>query len=133
MGTIYGADYENGKLYKIDPDEYTDDGKAIAREFVSRHQSVGDFTHMPELWIEMESGVGLQAGQGTDPQIMMQISRDGGHTWGNELWRSFGRVGQYAFRAVWRRLGRSRDWVFKFRVTDPVKVVFVAAWGRVTK
>jgi hypothetical protein len=133
LGSIYGADFENGKLYKIEPDEYTDDGQPIAREFISRHQSVGDFTHIPELWIEMESGVGLQLGQGSDPQIMMQISRDGGHTWGNELWRSFGRVGQYLRRAVWRRLGRSRDWVFKFRITDPVKVVFVAAWGRVTK
>ena len=133
LGNIYGADFENGRFYRVDPDEYTDDGKVIAREFVSRHQSVGDFTHMPEMWLEMESGVGLQLGQGSDPQIMMQISRDGGHTWGNELWRSFGRVGKYAYRAVWRRLGRSRDWVFKFRVTDPVKVVFVAAWGRVTK
>ena len=133
LGTIYGADYQNGKLYKIEPDVYTDDGQPIAREFVSRHQSIGDFTFIPELWLEMESGVGLQSGQGSDPQVMMQISRDGGHTWGNELWRSFGRVGQYLYRAVWRRLGRSRDWVFKFRVTDPVKVVFVAAWGRVTK
>ena len=133
LGSIYGADYANGKLYKIEPDEYTDDGQMIVREFVSRHQSIGDYTHLPELWLEMESGVGLQTGQGSDPQVMMQISRDGGHTWGNELWRSFGRVGQYLRRAVWRRLGRSRDWVFKFRVTDPVKVVFVAAWGRVSR
>lgn len=133
LGVIYGADYENGKLYKIEPDVYTDDGRPIAREFISRHQSIGDFTRIGELWLEMESGVGLQLGQGTDPQIMMQISRDGGHTWGNELWRSFGLVGQYVRRAVWRRLGRSRDWVFKFRVTDPVKVCFVAAWGRISK
>lgn len=133
LGMIYGADYQNGKLYKIEPDVFTDDGQMIVREFVSRHQSIGDFTHIPELWLEMESGVGLQSGQGYDPQVMMQISRDGGHTWGNELWRSFGQVGKYLRRAVWRRLGRSRDWLFKFRVTDPVKVVFVAAWGRVTK
>ena len=133
LGSIYGADFENGKLYKIEPDTYTDDGQPIVREFVSRHQSAGAYTFFSEIWIEMESGVGLQAGQGMDPQIMMQISRDGGHTWGNELWRSFGEVGQYGRRAVWRRLGRSRDWVFKFRITDPVKVVFVAAWGRVSQ
>ena len=133
LGSIYGADFENGKLYKIDPDVYTDDGQPIVRQFVSRHQTIGDFTRIPELWIEMESGVGLQVGQGFEPQIMMQVSRDGGHTWGNELWRSFGRVGQYVQRAAWRRLGRSRDWTFKFRITDPVKVVFVAAWGRVSR
>ena len=61
---------------------------------------------------------------------MMQISRDGGHTYGNELWVSFGRVGQYKARANWRRLGRARDWTFKFRITDPVPTVFVGAWGR---
>jgi hypothetical protein len=133
LGSIYGADYQNGKLYKIEPDEYTDDGQPIAREFISRHQSAGDYTFLPELWLEMETGVGLQSGQGKDPQVMMQISRDGGKTWGNELWRSFGKVGQYLARARWLRLGRARDWLFKFRVTDPVKVVFVAAWGRPVK
>jgi hypothetical protein len=61
---------------------------------------------------------------------MMQISRDGGRTWGAEMWRSFGAVGNYTARAIWHRLGRSRDWTFKFRVTDPVKTIFVAAWGR---
>ncbi len=66
---------------------------------------------------------------GTDPQVMMQISRDGGHEWGGELWRSMGRMGRYRHRAVWNRLGRARDWLFKFRITDPIKVVMVAAWG----
>jgi hypothetical protein len=78
----------------------------------------------------MEAGVGKTTGQGSDPIIMLQVSKDGGHTWGNEIWVPFGKIGEYRRRAVWRRLGRSRDWVFKFRVTDPVKTVFVAAWGR---
>lgn len=131
LGSIYGADYQNGKLYKIEPDVYTDDGQMIVREFTSRHQTIGDYTHMPEMWIEMETGVGLQSGQGQTPQVMLQISKDGGKTWGNELWRSFGKVGEYLARPRWTRLGRARSWLFKFRVTDPVKVVFVAAWGRV--
>lgn len=133
LGSIYGADYENGKLYKIEPDEYTDDGQSIVREFISRHQNSGNFTRLSELWLEMESGVGLQSGQGSDPQVMLQISRDGGHTWGNELWASFGGPGQYTKRANWHRLGRARDWTLKFRVTDPVKTVFVAAWATITQ
>ena len=133
LGSIYGADYKNGKLYKIEPDVYTDDGQMIVREFTSRHLATGDFTHLPELWIEMESGVGLQAGQGSNPKIMMQISRDGGKTWGNELWRSLGEVGEYKKRAKWNRLGRFYDGVFKFRVTDPVKTTFVHAWGKVSR
>lgn len=133
LGGIFCTDFENGKLYKIEQDQFTDDGQIIAREFISRHQSAGDYTYLPELWIEVEAGTGLQQGQGRDPQIMLQISRDGGKTWGNEMWRPIGKVGQYGRRAVWNRLGRARDWVFKVRVTDPVKVVFVAAWGRMSK
>jgi hypothetical protein len=38
-----------------------------------------------------------------------------------------GALGEYKQRAIWRRLGQSRDWVFKFRVTDPVKRVILGA------
>ena len=77
--------------------------------------------------------MGLNLGQGVNPQLMMQISRDGGHEWGAEIWRDIGAMGKYKARAVFNRLGRTRDWLFKFRVTDPVKTVFVAAWGTVSK
>lgn len=126
----YVSDYAIGKLYKLDTDAYTDDGAMIVRQFQSRHQASGDLTRISDLWLEMEAGVGLQTGQGSDPQVMMQISRDGGHTWGAELWRGIGKVGQYRTRAKWNRIGAARDFVFRFRVTDPVKCVFVAAWGK---
>jgi hypothetical protein len=129
----YVTDYENGKLYLLDQDVYTDDGTYIVREFVTRHNKTGDFSRIPQLWLEMEAGVGLNSGQGSDPQVMLQISRDGGHTWGAEVWRGIGAIGQYRARAVWNALGRARDWLFKFRVTDPVKTVFVAAWAKVER
>jgi hypothetical protein len=126
----YVSDWENGKLYRLTEGVYTDNGAPIYREFQSRHQASGDNSHISQLWLEMEGGVGLETGQGANPQVMMQISRDGGHEWGAEVWRSIGAVGKYRTRAVFNRLGRARDWVFRFRVTDPVKTVFVAAWGR---
>lgn len=125
----YVSDYESGKLYRIDPEVYTDDGAPIVREVTTRHNKGGEFIHLSQLWVEMEAGVGLNSGQGSDPQVMLQISRDGGHTWGNEMWRSFGAIGKYTARAVWNRLGRSRDWTFRLRVSDPVKAVFVAGWA----
>jgi hypothetical protein len=125
------TDYEDGSIYRINPTSLTDNGSQVIREFISRHQTLnGNWTVFDEVWVEMEAGVGKTTGQGSDPIIMLQVSKDGGHTWGNEIWVPFGKIGEYRRRAVWRRLGRSRDWVFKFRVTDPVKTVFVAAWGR---
>lgn len=126
----YVTDYDIGKLYLIDQDTYTDDGTTIVREVVCKHVKSGDFLRIAQLWLEMESGVGLQTGQGSDPQVMLQISRDGGKTWGAEVWRTFGAVGEYLTRAVWNRLGRAREWSFKFRVTDPVKTVFIGGWAK---
>ena len=130
LNKSYVSDYETGKLYRFAEGVYTDDGMTIVREFISRHQASGDYSHISQLWVEMEAGVGLQIGQGSNPQIMMQISKDGGHEWQQEVWREFGPVGKYKARAVFNRLGRARDWLAKFRVTDPVRTIFVAVWGR---
>lgn len=133
LDRIFVTDHENGKVYEMADGEFTDDGAPIARELITRHQSTGQWSVIDELWLEMEAGVGTQLGQGLNPKLMMQVSKDGGHTFGNEVWVPFGKIGEYRRRAVFRRLGRARDWTFKFRVTDPVKTVFIEAWGRISK
>jgi hypothetical protein len=127
---FYVTDYENGFVYRLDQSVYTDNGTPIIRELICRHQPTGDYSKFGQLWLEFESGVGLVSGQGTAPQVMMQISRDGGHTWGAELWRTMGRMGMYRARAIWNGLGRARTWTFKFRISDPVRVALVSAWGK---
>lgn len=129
----YVTDYENGKIYLLADGVFTDDGQTIAREIVTRHQTIGDWTSFDEVWIEFEAGTGTLTGQGSNPQVMLQVSKDNGHTWGREIWVPMGKQGEYRRRAVFRNLGRSRDWLFKVRITDPVKVVWAAAWGRVGK
>lgn len=122
-------DYENGNIYTLDPDVYTDNGDPIVREIVSKHYfQQFKRIRVRSIQIDCETGVGLESGQGSDPQMMLKISRDNGHTWGNELWRPMGKIGQYLRRVIWRRLGGTQgDMVFKFRITDPVKVVIAAA------
>lgn len=118
------SDYSNGNIYQLDADTYTDNGTAIAREIVARHffKENKRFT-ADELYVDMETGVGLNQSQGSDPMVMLQISKDNGHTWGTELWARMGAVGKYLTRTVWRRLGLARDWTIKLRCTEPVKVV----------
>lgn len=126
------ADYSSGNVYTMDSTLYTENGTQIAREIIGRH-FYNDFNRIvvDELRLDFETGVGLISGQGSDPQVMLQISKDNGHTFGNELWTSIGAIGSYLTRAVWRRLGIGRDWVFKIRMTDPVKFVLTAAFIRV--
>lgn len=120
------ADYSTGDIYNLRSDTYTDNGEAIARELVTRHLFKGNKrTPIHQLYVDMQVGVGLATGQGSNPQVMLQISKNNGASWGAELWREIGAVGNYLQRVVWRRLGIARDWLFKLRITDPVKVVFV--------
>lgn len=131
MGCVYlnkiiVSDYSNGKLYRLTPGVFTENGETIYSEIISRHlTNNGDYATVDRLWIDMETGVGTTSGQGSDPQVMLSISRDGGHTFGNELWASYGALGNYGKRAEFRRLGRALDFVFKLRISDPTKRVIL--------
>ena len=122
------SDYSNGKLYIVDPDVYTENGTEIRTKLVGRHIFDRNMTfRLDSLELNGEFGVGLATGQGSDPQIMMRLSKDGGHSFGVEQWRSLGKVGEYANRARWLGLGMARDIVPEFTITDPVKRVFTTA------
>ena len=77
--------------------------------------------------MDFESGTGLVTGQGNDPQAMLDWSDDGGHNWSNEHWTDIGAIGNYETRAIWRRLGSSRNRVFRLTISDPIKVIIIAA------
>lgn len=125
------ADYENNKLYEMNANFYTDDGDEITRQRVSPHLTSSlKRVFYSSFQLDMETGVGLDGAssvQGYDPQAMLQFSDDGGHTWSNEKWTSFGKIGRRKQRAIWRRLGYSRDRVFRVSITDPVKIAIIGA------
>lgn len=122
------GDYENGKIYQLARNFYTDDGQPIRRIRRAPHITTDlQRQYFHELQIQFQPGVGLSTGQGEDPQAMLRWSNDGGSTWSNEYWTSIGKQGKYQNRAIWRRLGWSRDKVFEVSISDPVKAVIVSA------
>jgi len=131
--TVVG-DYQNGNLYAFDLDVYADNGGVQkwlrAWRALPTGQNNLNRTFQHELQIDGESGVGLNSGQGSDPQVMLRWSDDGGHTWSNEHWRSMGAIGEYGRRVIFRRLGSTeklRDRVYELSGTDPVKIAFMGA------
>lgn len=123
------GDYENGKVYALDADQFTDDSNPIVRERAAPHvSSEGRRLFHSAFELDMETGVGTSGlGQGVDPRAMLQWSDDGGHSWSNERWANIGKRGERFTRVIWRRLGSSRDRVYRVRITDPVKVVMIGA------
>jgi hypothetical protein len=128
------GDYENGKLYAFDPTVYADDGQIQRwlrswRALPTGQNNLKRTAHH-SLQLDCESGVGLNLGQGSDPQAMLRWSDDGGHTWSNEHWSGMGKIGEYYRRVFWRRLGMTlklRDRVYEVSGTDPVKIAIMGA------
>lgn len=83
--------------------------------------------------VSVEQGRGLTTGHGDDPVLMMQMSKDGGKTWGNERWASVGRLGKYKNRTRWRAPGMARDAVFRVVCSDPIFIAILNAFIDVTK
>jgi hypothetical protein len=129
------GDRELGTIYEMGIDKFTDaDGGPIRRLRRSPHLSVDDdwlFYH--SFQVILETGQGLSSGQGSDPQLMLRWSNNGGKTWGNEHWVSSGEIGEYGTRALWRRLGRGYNRVFEVAVTDPVPWRVIGAYMDVAK
>ena len=123
-GRTLFSDYATNQIYTMSPTQYTDNGQTIIREIITRHV-LSNFNRIriSMLYLDMDVGVGLQSGQGSNPQIMLQYSKDNGSTWSAERWVSLGMVGLYLTRVLWRRFGSTRDATFRIRMSDPVKFV----------
>lgn len=123
------GDYASGNIYSLDSGNSTDNGTAIVRLRAAPHISK-DMVRLfhSRFQLDMETGVGLSGtGQGTNPQAVLQWSDDGGHTWSNEKWASVGAIGATKTRVIWRRLGKSRDRVYRIMIADPVRVTLIGA------
>ena len=128
LNKIIISDYAVGNLYRLDSNIFTENGNPLTFEITSRHIEKDDKRIIVDkIQLDVEAGVGVITGQGSNPQIMMSISKDGGHTYGNEQWVTLGAIGKYKKRARWSRQGIARDWVLKFRITDPVKRVILGS------
>ena len=128
-GLALVGDYENGNIYALDMDTYTDNGAAILRSRSCKTLQDGDYEwiNFASLQVDFEAGQGLNDGQGIAPLVALQYSDDGGFTWSNERTCTLGAQGKYANRARWTRMGRSRSRVFRVRISDPIPVVIIGA------
>lgn len=73
--------------------------------------------------LQIGTGVGLTSGQGSDPQIALFISDDGGKQFYEFDTRSLGKKGEYLDRVFWTDLGSSYNRVYRCEVSDAVDVL----------
>jgi hypothetical protein len=125
------GDFQNGLLYQLSMDTFTDYYQPIKRQRagqVINKDRIKVSHHSFE--IDMEVGAGLDAlVQGSEPIGLLDWSDDGGHTWSNYHKMSLGKIGEFTRRVKWNRLGMSRNRVYRFTISDPIKIVIFGAYA----
>lgn len=123
------GDWQNGKVYSLDLDAYTDNGDPIRR--LRRTQTVNDGRkrlHFANLILDMETGVGAVD---TDPKVMLRYFDDDGRQPKGLRERGIGGPGEYgrivrfpgALGAT--KPGKGRLW--EVSLTDPVRFALFGA------
>lgn len=123
-------DSSTGDVYRLDADSATDvDSRPIRR--LRRAPCLDDELRrvfFSALELDIEPGVGTATGDGADPQIGLRFSNDGGKTWGSQILRSIGKLGEYLTRVRWTRLGQARRRVFEVTGSAPVPYRITGAY-----
>jgi hypothetical protein len=122
------GDYASNKLGTLSPGTFSEWGEVLRSSCASPAVSEDNrrINHT-RLELVFESGVGLTSGQGSDPQVMLRWSDDGGRTWSNEKWRGLGAIGDFRHRSCWNRLGQARDRVYEYAISDPIRRTLILA------
>lgn len=135
-GGSYVGTAIDGVIYRLDESYYDEAGETILREMVTHTIGPGGtpFT-LDGLELEVAVGVGAVTGQGSDPMIWAQLSRDGGYTWGARMQRRLGARGNRDVRVIWDDgygQFKPHGGVIKFGISDPVETTIVRAFATYT-
>jgi hypothetical protein len=126
-GKLIVGDWQNGNLYAIDQDNYTDNGQVITRVrgFYHMEDDGANRVRYRSFISEMESGNGYN-NQFVD--VSLTCSDDRGKTYGNPVMQSLGKEGEYITSMQWNRLGMARDRVFQLSWSSPVRTALNGAF-----
>lgn len=122
------GDDQTGKLFVLDFDTYTDGEYPLVRIRQAPHLvNELDRVRYNKLEVDFMFGVGTPTEFSANPVAVLNISDDGGMTFGPDLEVSIGAIGDYQVRAQWWQLGMSTDRVFRVTISDPVNVQMLSA------
>lgn len=127
-GTHVVGDFENGKLYRLDNNVYTDDGQPILRLRSFPHLgSEGKRIVYNQFIADMEVGTPPVTAT-LAPLVNLRWSDTRGASWSEMVQQSIGNTGKFLTVLQWRRLGIARDRVFELSWSFPYKTALNGAY-----
>jgi hypothetical protein len=112
-GGQYAGDAQ-GNLYRIDPAVYAYGADPLVRERTWPHLIKASMEPITFRGLELACTTGYGG------NVTLEISNDGGFTFGPPLMRSLGAIGRWMQKVRWMPLGTANDRVFRIRCSDPV-------------
>lgn len=126
------GDYRNGRLYAFNKATLTDNG--TPRKWLRRWRALPQATdHAVKFnWLNIGVQTGIGVPPGTNPQLMLRWSDDGGNTWSHGRFLAVGKTGATTQIIKFNRLGMTRrfggsDRIFELSSTDPFEVALLDA------
>lgn len=110
----------DGKLFYVDRTSFKDGDDNFVMEAISRPYHVfPNGLSCSSFELDMITGVGLDSAVAdtANPQVMFDVSRNGGKTWGAQRTRPLGKIGEYSQKIRFNNLGRCDEKGFVFRVS----------------
>ena len=106
-GIHYIGSYKSPTLYSFDRLFADNDGEIIPRIVIGKPFSTPEYNafQINKIQLDIKPGIGNVTGDYTDPVVLLSISRDGGHIFGNALPGTIGKVGKFKTRCLWRKKG----------------------------
>lgn len=119
------ADWQNGKVYQLDPNAFTDFGGPITRLRTVPHMlNDGKQARMDKIMADLQGGTLTSATPDNPPKVYLRTSTDRGASFGNAREGEFGAAGDYSQFPTWRNCGLARDFVHEISWSEPINTVF---------
>lgn len=128
------GDYRNGNFYALSDNAYTDAGatRKWLRSWraLPSSQPQGVPMSFDSLQVLMETGI--TPPDGTNPQVMLRWSDDGGYLWPGQRLLPAGQPGETTRRVITRALGSTKigtglDRIWEISGTDPIRIAITGA------
>lgn len=129
FGKHFVGDWSTGQIYQQSLTTYTDSGTSIQRLRAAPHFSQQNaWLYFSRFWLDMQV-------DSADTRVMLlDWSDDGGTTYGVVYTMDVSPSANISLRRVLkRRLGRSRDRVFRIRTLDALKQAWIGAYVKFTE
>jgi hypothetical protein len=125
--THYVGSYKNSILYSMSRSYPDNAGDPIVRERKTRPFYLSGYTQaqINKIQTDVQPGVGDVTGIYTNPGAYLSLSKDGGHTFGNEQESIIGQIGHRKTRVLWRKKGLARNLTMYLKIYASVAPIVI--------